>query len=593
MLTRLVLALVLTLAAAAPAAAQFAVQARVIEGVTAAGVVHGPKIVFRGNSSPEASETAERGSIAISDVDGGVCFKTSGTGSTGWKYCVGSTVSSVNYIYRALLDELGGGGLSYLRADGLRVHSVIYPAITGAFTVPPGFVAEASVDAATWNMTGNWTNTGLATDHSGNIVTNGFNATGTYVASHHRMQNQGTGTVDETITVEVYNTSVQGVTTKGTGVLVQAFTSSGGDFTEWTSLRLPTTGGNGDFGAVHGIWIEDLSAGNSDVDASSAIRIDAQDDCATLATCKVFDIDLPNSGAFDIRADGRFGYITSFPALSASEGAIMDFTSTLVAPDMAAFFAVHNFNSNWSTSTTNTKPVVGLYSALNLSGSNVVGAEASGIGGSVYTSGTETAGDWIVGVQGDFGHYGTATIAKAASVMAQGGTGAGGTVTAFYQFWAKPLYEYSGNITTLVGLQIDDMVTPASNVTNTFLLRLGTPSGNAGMTGTGAWFDAPGTSTIADNGNGGTAAAATITPTAASIEITCSDAQGCDVTMGESGILDGQIVEFVIAAGSNTVNFADTSNVSELAGAFAAGPNDVLGLRYRSGRWVEMYRVNN
>lgn len=97
--------------------------------------------------------------------------------------------------------------------------------------------------------------------------------------------------------------------------------------------------------------------------------------------------------------------------------------------------------------------------------------------------------------------------------------------------------------------------------------------------------------TIADNG-GGTPAASTISMSNTSYKITCNDADGCDVTLGESGALDGQVVTLTNIS-ANTVNFADTAGVSELAGVFAAGQWDTISVRYVDDRWVETSRSNN
>jgi hypothetical protein len=97
--------------------------------------------------------------------------------------------------------------------------------------------------------------------------------------------------------------------------------------------------------------------------------------------------------------------------------------------------------------------------------------------------------------------------------------------------------------------------------------------------------------TIADNG-GGTAAAYTLTPIASYNKITCSDANGCDVTMGESGMIDGTIIR-VVNVGTNVANFADTSGVSELTAAFAAGQWDFISFMYTTDRWSEIARSNN
>ena len=99
------------------------------------------------------------------------------------------------------------------------------------------------------------------------------------------------------------------------------------------------------------------------------------------------------------------------------------------------------------------------------------------------------------------------------------------------------------------------------------------------------------TVTIADDG-AGTSPSATITPTKNRVAIDCQDANNCMVVMGESGIVDGQEVKLIVTS-TNTVAFADTAGVSELAGAFTAGTNDVLSLTYLTDRWVEYARSNN
>jgi hypothetical protein len=100
---------------------------------------------------------------------------------------------------------------------------------------------------------------------------------------------------------------------------------------------------------------------------------------------------------------------------------------------------------------------------------------------------------------------------------------------------------------------------------------------------------------IADNG-GGTNAAATLNPTSNYVFVQCNDAQGCDITMGETNAQSGTLVTIYSstgAAGAGESNFADTAGVSELAGAFAAETNDVLRLFYTGLTWVEISRSNN
>lgn len=55
---------------------------------------------------------------------------------------------------------------------------------------------------------------------------------------------------------------------------------------------------------------------------------------------------------------------------------------------------------------------------------------------------------------------------------------------------------------------------------------------------------------------------------------------------------DGMTMD-IVNISAPAVNFADTGTVSELAGAFAAGPYDTLRLRYVVDRWMELSRSNN
>lgn len=98
-------------------------------------------------------------------------------------------------------------------------------------------------------------------------------------------------------------------------------------------------------------------------------------------------------------------------------------------------------------------------------------------------------------------------------------------------------------------------------------------------------------STIADSGGAG-AASATLTMNVPNYRIDCQDADGCNITMGETGAVSGQEVTFTNMS-ANTVNFADTAGVSELAGTFAAGQYDTLRVKYVVDRWIELSRSNN
>jgi hypothetical protein len=96
---------------------------------------------------------------------------------------------------------------------------------------------------------------------------------------------------------------------------------------------------------------------------------------------------------------------------------------------------------------------------------------------------------------------------------------------------------------------------------------------------------------IPDSGDGNPATY-TLTPTRTYVELTCSDANGCTVTMGETSIDEGTKVELV-NAGANPYTIVDTSGVSEMTGDFTASQYDVIFYRYIGDRWVERGRSDN
>ncbi len=99
------------------------------------------------------------------------------------------------------------------------------------------------------------------------------------------------------------------------------------------------------------------------------------------------------------------------------------------------------------------------------------------------------------------------------------------------------------------------------------------------------------TETIADD-EGGTNATATLTPTSNVVICDCDDANGCDVTMGETGMKSGMIIT-ISCVTATTCEFADTDGVSNLTGAFSCGDDDVLSMKYSVDEWVETSRSDN
>lgn len=99
------------------------------------------------------------------------------------------------------------------------------------------------------------------------------------------------------------------------------------------------------------------------------------------------------------------------------------------------------------------------------------------------------------------------------------------------------------------------------------------------------------TQSVASDG-AGTAAAFNVNSAFPLNEITCNDADGCNATMLEASIADGQQTCFVNVS-ANVVNIADTAGLSETAGAFAMGQYDSICFKYIVDRWVEVSRSNN
>jgi hypothetical protein len=139
-----------------------------------------------------------------------------------------------------------------------------------------------------------------------------------------------------------------------------------------------------------------------------------------------------------------------------------------------------------------------------------------------------------------------------------------------------------------------------SNVTHglaaspTFTGTMTTPGGT--ITSTAATFTvpiiaSPQSFTIADDG-AGTVASGTLLATSSAVGVTCSDANGCNITLSETGMVSGMELR-IVNISANTVNFADSSGVTETAGAFAAGQWDAITFMYAVDRWVEMARSNN
>jgi hypothetical protein len=137
-------------------------------------------------------------------------------------------------------------------------------------------------------------------------------------------------------------------------------------------------------------------------------------------------------------------------------------------------------------------------------------------------------------------------------------------------------------------------VTGASTFTGTVTLPASTTLTTPTITSpvlTGISSTTPQALTVADSGDG-SAATATLTPTSNVVLITCSDSDGCTITMGETGMVSGMVVR-VVNMSANACAFADTSGVSETTGSISLGQYDSLSFVYASDRWVELGASNN
>lgn len=98
--------------------------------------------------------------------------------------------------------------------------------------------------------------------------------------------------------------------------------------------------------------------------------------------------------------------------------------------------------------------------------------------------------------------------------------------------------------------------------------------------------------TVADNAVGASAATDTLQPTSSYVHATCSDADGCDLTLGESGVSAGMIFWFINIS-ANAFTFPDSSTVSETSGTLTIGQWDAVKFAYTADRWVQITPVQN
>ncbi len=88
------------------------------------------------------------------------------------------------------------------------------------------------------------------------------------------------------------------------------------------------------------------------------------------------------------------------------------------------------------------------------------------------------------------------------------------------------------------------------------------------------------------------AAGATLTPSPGAKLISMTSSVPTAIIMDDAPTKQGRVIQ-IVNISTNACNFADTSGVSELAGAFAMGQWDTLTLISLTDRWVELGRSDN
>lgn len=500
-------------------------------------------------------------------------------------------------LYRIGANNIGvstGGALAW-DANTTRVKSSLLfqaPTIslgnnTPALTSPTRYFQFSDTRAAAFGSTQYWggsietyfnssnasTNTGLL----GTIVATGALGTQNYNEIHSLEVGQSsttTGTVAKEEAIRGFVNRSGGNTTEANGLTTYATIANGNIATNYgAKIYTPTIGSGGSITNNYGLVIEKQDVATSNVNVSAQINF-------------------PPSQAFRMWADGSTDYelTTSTPFKSGyGDGYIKNFNSwnwTGGDPGSATPIRL-NYSSLLLNPTEDTtgynQSIVG--EAHVLGTHNVYNAVATTGYAEINGDAGLTNADnfsFLTGLDGEFGHYSTATItAPLLGGYFAGGVGSG-TANKAWNVWLDSLWDTTGTTVERVALNISPVF---EGSTSNWAIRYTTQGSQvAGLTGGGSFVDAPGTI------SGG--ATFTLTPTTSMVKLTCTDGGGCAVTMGESGIEDGQQVR-IINVSANTANFSDTSGTSELAGSFAMGQWDSLTLQYVTDRWVEISRSNN
>lgn len=143
---------------------------------------------------------------------------------------------------------------------------------------------------------------------------------------------------------------------------------------------------------------------------------------------------------------------------------------------------------------------------------------------------------------------------------------------------------------TLVASTITDdgttvTINTATTATTTAFSTTGTLSATGKVTTAAVYVVTPTAQTVPDSGNG-SPATATVAATVGWVNVTCSDADGCALTLSEAGATSGSTLR-IVNVGSNTVTLADSAGVQETTGALSLGPADNVTFCYVPSYWAQ------
>lgn len=128
-------------------------------------------------------------------------------------------------------------------------------------------------------------------------------------------------------------------------------------------------------------------------------------------------------------------------------------------------------------------------------------------------------------------------------------------------------------------------INTATTATTTAVVTTGTLSATGKITTAATYVTTPTAQTIADNG-GGTPASGTVAATVGIVHVTCSDADGCALTLSETSATVGSSL-VIINVATNALTIADSAGVQETTGALTLGANDNVEFCYVASYWVQ------